>query len=211
MRQLHYQNIGYPKTATTWMYHQFLYHPNIDCKPDLDHKEYNPSSKEAYINFYKDYNISYNLRTLTYLKPETLYYATHITLTLRNPYDLLNTWYNYLLYNPNYKTSVGEFLRTDDYNFKLITDIETTLNNWKNHNIKYLFYDDLVNDNKKYMYDLCDYLGIPQYYDPRIKVKFKTNITQQIIFENENVIKYINDKICILEDHTHRDLSHWKK
>lgn len=211
MRKLHYQNIGFPKTGTTWVYHQFLYHPEIDCKVDLNHKEFDTNTKEKYLNFYKDYNVSYNLRTLTFTDSNKLFYATHISFTWRNLFDLLNTWYNYLLYNPNYKYSVQEFLNVQDYNFKLITDVEKIFTNWKSYKIKWFFYDDLVADNQLYFYNLCDYIGISKHYDPRIKVKFKTNITKQILFDDENIIKYINNKITIIEDHTHRDLSHWKK
>lgn len=211
MKKLHYQNIGFPKTGTTWVYHQFLYHPEIDCKVDLNNKEFNTNTKEKYLDFYKDYDVSYNLRTLTYTDPNKLFYATHISFTWRNLFDLLNTWYNYLLYNPNYKHSVQEFLNIQDYNFKLITDVEKIFDAWKSYEVKWFFYDDLVTDNQLYFYNLCDYLGISKYYDSRIKVKFKTNITKQILFDDESIIKYINNKITIIEDHTKRDLSHWKK
>jgi hypothetical protein len=211
MKKLHYQNIGHPKTGTTWVYHQLLYHPQVDCKPDLNYKEYDPHTKEDYLNFYKDYDISFNLRTLTFLNPQKLHHATHISCTFRNLFDLLNTWYNYLHYNPNYNTSMNDFLSLNDYNFKLITDVEKIFEQWKDYDVKWLFYDDLAADNKSYLHSICDYLGLERYYDPRIKVKFKTNITKQILFDDENIIKYINDKIKIIEDHTHRDLTHWKK
>lgn len=211
MKKIHYRNIGYPKTGTTWLYYQFLYHPNVDCKPDLDYKEFDPDNKESYFNFYKYYDVSFNLRTHIYNFPERLYYATHLSFTFRNLYDLLNSWYNYLRYNPNYTSTVEEFLDKESYNFKLITDVEKIFNNWQTYNVKWLFYDDLMKDNKEYMYNLCDFIGIERYYDPRVKVKFKTDITQQILFEDDSIIKYINDKICIIEDHTHRDLTHWKK
>lgn len=211
MKKLHYRNIGYPKTGTTWVYYQLYDHPEMDFKPLLRQKEFNPTTKEKYFEMYKDYDNSFNLRTISFDSPEKLYYATHISFTFRNLYELLNSWYNYLRYNPNYTETPEEFIQYNNCNFKLITDVEKIFDNWKSHNVKWLFYDDLAADNKKYMFDLCDYLGLSKYYSARIKVKFKTNITEQIVFDDQKLIKYINDKICIIEDHTHRDLTHWKK
>jgi len=212
MKEIHYQNLGYPKTGTTWIYHQLLYHPQVDCQPDPNQKEFNPPNKELYLNFYKKYNVSFNLRTHTFLKPETLYYATHLTFIFRNPFHLLNTWYNFLCYaNQDFKLSVEEFLKYDDYNFQLVTDTQRIFDNWKNYDVKWLFYDDLAADNKIFMYNLCDYLGLNRYFDPRVKPKFKTKITKEIVIDDEKLIKYINEKISIIEDHTKRDLTHWKK
>lgn len=211
MRQIHYRNIGYPKTGTTWLYHQLNSHPDVDGKISANYKEYNPYTKEKYMDFYKEFSVSFNLYTLLFTEPNKLYTATHITCTLRNLYELLNTWYNYLHYNPNFKMSVNDFLKTDSYNFKLITNVEKIFNDWKNYDVKFLFYDDLQKDNQLYFHEICDYLNIKRYYDSRITPKFKTRITQQILFEDTNLIKYINEKICIIEDHTKRDLSHWKK
>ena len=59
MKILHYRNIGFPKTGTTWLHTQFLYHPNIDCKPNLNDKEYVGNTKEEYIKKYEKYDISY--------------------------------------------------------------------------------------------------------------------------------------------------------
>jgi hypothetical protein len=32
-----------------------------------------------------------------------------------------------------------------------------------------------------------------------------------LIFEDQQLISYINDGISVIEDYTKRDLSHWKK
>lgn len=213
MKILHYRNIGFPKTGTTWLHTQFLYHPNIDCKPDLNDKEYIGNNKEDYIRKYERFNISYNLYTHLFREPNKLYYYTHLTFTLRNIYDLLNSYYNYIKNtNTNAKLNEESYLNLNDSNFLMFTDIEKIFEDWKEHNIKFLFYDDLVTDSKKYLYDICDYLNIPRYFDKRfIKPVFKTSIKEQLKFEDEKIVAKVNHAITIIEDKTQRDLSHWKK
>jgi hypothetical protein len=76
--------------------------------------------------------------------------------------------------------------------------------------VKYMFYDDLVSGAERFFYEVCDYIGIKRRYKD-IGVKFKTEIVSPLVFDNEDIIKYINTGISVIEDRLGRDLSHWKK
>jgi hypothetical protein len=74
-----------------------------------------------------------------------------------------------------------------------------------------MFYDDLLSDSKKYIHDLCDFLGIEHHYNDR---QTKSNITDYkdpLSFTDTKIIAIIDDAISIIEEKTKRDLSHWKR
>lgn len=224
MKRIHFRNIGFPKTGTTWLWYQLISHPEVDAKINLIFKESLGRNLEEYKKPYEKYNVSMNLHTHTfnidfplnhYCLPELVSeYTTHVTFRFRNPYELLNSYYNYIKNtNPNATFTAKDYLTVDSGSVKMFCDVKKIFDNWNKckANFKYMFYDDLVNDPKKHMYEICEFLGINKFYDPKIKVKFKTDIKEQLIFDDKKLIKYINDNICVIEDTLKRDLSHWKK
>jgi hypothetical protein len=48
-------------------------------------------------------------------------------------------------------------------------------------------------------------------YYKDIGIKFKTDINNPLVFDNEDIIKYINEGISVIEATLDRDLSHWKR
>lgn len=224
MKLLHYRNIGFPKTGTTWLWRQLQSNPSIDgLLPDI-HKEFFCASFTTYERIYRRFNRSINLNTFIFdLDPEHGLYTfpdkihehtTHLSFTFRNPYELLNSWYNYIKYsNPNLILDQNTFLRLDDPNVIRFTNVQKIFDNWSAIKIpfKILFYDDLLIDPKKYLFDICDFLNIEKFYNHRLGVIFKTDIKEQLQFDNSEIISYINESISIIEKHTNRNLSHWKK
>lgn len=210
MKKIHYRNIGFPKTGTTWLYTQLISHPDVDHKPHTAFKEFEGKSKEEYVDFYSNYDVSFNLRTNLYNVPEQLYYATHISMFLRNPYEILNSYHNFFKRFPDYKTTAKGFLNFDDWYFRSLTDMNKIFQDWKHVDLRFFFYDDLNNDPKTFMHSICEFIGIRQYHDPRIGKKLETNITEQLIFKDESIVKYINEQIEITENKTKRSLAHWK-
>ena len=236
MKKIHYKNIGLPKTGTSWLWFQLCNHPKIDM---FDHtkilpqkengdwwplKEQKFSSKEEYINFYSKYNISVNFDTW-FLKDsytnarswqnEIVKESSHLSVSLRNPYDLLNSWYNF--YDKKINTNYKNFLSLDNQTFSYLTDYRkmfSQLQMYKNKTkIKILFYDDLNEDCEGYLKNVCDFMGISYNYDPIIgtKVILPTLYSDQLTIDDEKITMHINENICRVEDFTQRDLSHWKK
>lgn len=224
MNKIHYRNIGYPKTGTNWLWKQLMSHPQVDAGVPFMYKEFNTPDLEKYKQIYKNYDVSVNLDTHVFAlmypdthicHPKNIHtHTTHITLTFRNLYDVLNSLYNMdKNRNPNFKTTAKEFASMDNPKLKLYCDLYRIFEGWKECKIpvQYMFYDDLQKDPKEYMHNLCRYIGLSPFYDKKIGITFKTDINEQLIFEDDAVIKYINNGISIIEDHTKRDLSHWKK
>jgi hypothetical protein len=221
MKKIHYRNIGYPKTGTTWLSLQLGRNPFIDAQVNNILKEFRPDSFEEYKNLYKDYQISFNMDTTAfmfcpdeshYLRPENMHtYTTHITMSLRNPYEWLNSIYNFTR-NTKPDSSKESYLDTNGYIFEQYLNMSKIFEYWSRCKlpIKYLFYDDLCEDPKKYVHDVCSYIGIPPYYS-NVKFLLKTEINDPLVIEDKKIIEYINDSISLIEEKTDRDLSSWKK
>lgn len=224
MRKIHYRNIGLPKTGTNWLWVQFMQHPLVDCKLDLSYKEHRDKDLLSYNRPYQDYDVSVNLDTHVfydmyekdyYARPNNIHHhTTHITMILRNPYEVLNSMFNMennrnstVIHNKEDYTNINSNIvkRYSDFKniFEYWDDCELT--------IKYMFYDDLVNDPKKFMYDICDHIGIKPFCNTSRGKIFSTDKKDPLVFDNKDTIDYINRGICVIEDKLGRDLSHWKQ
>jgi hypothetical protein len=221
MKDIHYRNIGFPKTGTNWLWYQLGKHPQIDGRFSVEYKEYRPKDVESYKKIYKDYRITYNLDThvftenFSYLRPESIHeYTTHITLIFRNPYEVLNSMYNMNKNNnPNFSTSKDEYTNVNSRAVCQYGGIGDILNYWKSCKlpVKYMIYDDLQNDPKSFMHEICDHLGLRHFCDTSKGVTFPTKKNDPLVFDNIDTIEYINRGISVIENQLNRDLSHWKK
>jgi hypothetical protein len=95
----------------------------------------------------------------------------------------------------------------------MFTDTKKIFNYWEDCKlpINYIFYDDLCADPKQYMHNLCDYIGIGKFYNGNMNRKFQTTMNDPLVFDDASAIQFINEGISIIEDHTKRDLSSWKR
>jgi hypothetical protein len=74
-----------------------------------------------------------------------------------------------------------------------------------------MFYDDMVDNPEKYIFDICEHIGIKPLYHAKMNRVFVTDKKDPLVFDNTSTIKYINENISAIEDKLKRDLSHWKK
>ena len=224
MKKVHYRNIGLPKTGTTWLSLQLLRNPFIDYNLSSEFKEYRPNSYDSYIKLYKDFNISFNFDSQVFSKindeshfnrPENIHkHTTHLSISLRNPYEILNSMYNMSRnINPNNTDDKTSYTTENGYHINLYCNMKEIFDYWSNCKltIKFLIFDDLKNDPKKYVLDICEYIGIQPFYDKKLTFQLTTKINDRLIFDSNKVISYINNSISIIEDKIKRDLSHWKK
>jgi hypothetical protein len=220
MKKIHYRNIGFPKTGTNWLWVQLMKHPEVDCKLESNYKEYSVSNLALYKKLYEKYEVSINLDVHVYdrLLPENHYlsiekiheHTTHVSMILRNPYEIINSMFNMEKNrNMNFDFTPQQYITKS---YKTYSDFKKIFSDWERSilPVKYMFYDDFLNDPENYFYDICDYIGIKRHYKD-IGVKFKTDIKTPLTFDNEEIIKYINASIGVIEDKFSRDLSHWKK
>lgn len=221
MRKIHYRNIGFPKTGTNWIWAQLYNHPQIDGRFDVAYKEFRGRDLSDYKKVYNNYNITYNLDThiftdniKDYLRPEHIHqYTTHLTMIFRNPYEVLNSMYN-MDKNLNTHLSIDkkEYTNIDCHRVKMYSDTKHIFEYWDNCKlpIKYMFYDDLQNDPKKFIYEICEHLGLKPFHNSKRGITFPTEKNNPLVFDNKDTIEYINRGISVIEDRLGRDLSHWK-
>lgn len=228
MKRIHYQNIGVPKTGTTrvWSVLKQLY---VFKSSNIIAKE-NPLQEqrklEQYIDIYSPYEITMNFNTHTYRLPPDLIakiheYTTHLTISLRNPWEIINSWYNFCVigthieeYGPN-----GKEIFTANILNDLMFNYPMIFQNWSSCKIplQVMFYDDLCADPLKYYQTTCDYVGVT--YSPpnsimslqdRIKrvniTEYKENMLDGL---SQDIVVEINDRIIETAKLTGRDLSHW--
>jgi hypothetical protein len=244
MKKIHYKNIGLPKTGTTWLWEQLAINPDIDMfhllqrfksikKMHNSHpkimykgvlKELTFSSKEEYMDVYSKYDVSVNFDTWFYKfistdsstwENQIIKKSSHISVSLRNPYELLDSWYNFF----EAKYSDRETFKSLDRHegFYYLTTYKTMFDALAlcKDKVKILFYDDIKNDHEKYLREVCDFIGISYSYDPLIgnQIIGPTiyNNNNRLTIDDEKLIMHINENICRIEDFTQRDLTHWKK
>ncbi len=222
MKEIHYRNIGFPKTGTNWLWLQFMRHPLVDSKLGLIYKEHKANDLSSYKKTYENYNVSVNLDTHAFHVNNDDYYAssknihehtTHLTMILRSPYDVLNSMYNMEKNrNPNFKGTQEEYTNMNSNVVKLYSDFEKIFEYWSHSKVPvlYLFYDDLVTDPKQFMYTICEHIGIKPFCDPKKGITFQTDKKDPLVFDNQETIDYINKGISVIENRLGRDLSHWK-
>ena len=230
MKLIHYRNIGLPKTGTTWLWLQLSTHPDIDfftsrtnddkiqCIVDNNNrlntnhsiKEKKFNTSDEYLKFYENYNISLNFDTWFFdnANNEILEKTSHLSLIFRNPYELLESWYNFAMKD---LTSPERFFTLYHKNLICLTNYEKILNYWSKFNLKIMFYDDIINNPSQFVGNVCDFLEIKSHYDDELgkKIILKTDHLTKIILA-KNLISYLNYKISYIENFTKRDLSHWK-
>ena len=228
MKRIHYRNIGFPKSGTTWLWMHLMKHPEIDGRLSRPFKEYRSKTLSEYKEVYQKYDISVNLDTNIFSNsfgddyfatPKNIdLHTTHITCSLRNPYDVLNSMYNMgIVSDPNFSGTQDSYTNVKSSTFQTYTNFEKIFDDWDRCSIKvkYMFYDDLLADPKKYVTDVYEYLGLTPYYNDRHQGadgwRSKTSKTEPLVFDNRETIDYVNKNICLIEGRFKRDLSHWKK
>jgi len=225
MRKIHYRNIGFPKTGTNWIWVQLMQHPLVDCKLDHRYKEHKAKDINSYKRLYQNFDVSVNLDTHVfydmydkdyYARPENIHeHTTHITMILRNPYEVLNSMYNMERNRRdiNFLGSKKDYTNLDSNIVKRYSDFKHVFDYWSVCKLttKYMFYDDLTNDPKRFMYDICEHIGIKPFCNTSRGKAFPTDNKDPLVFDNIDTIDYINRGISVIEDKLGRDLSHWKQ
>jgi len=243
MKKIHYKNIGLPKTGTTWLWSQLVTNPNIDMFHSMQkkfnslkkihnlddsfngddiHKELRFNSKEEYIDFYSKYDISVNFDPWFYRciytdsstwENQIIKESSHISVSLRNPYELVDSWYNF--FEINYSSSEDFKKLIKHSQFYYLTTYKTMFDALAlcKDKVKILFYDDIKNDHEKFLREVCDFVGISYNHDPANSTSIigNTTYTDRLTIDDEQLIMHINENICRIEDFTQRDLTHWKK
>jgi hypothetical protein len=235
MKSVHYQNVGFPRSGTTWLWKSLINNPKIFKSNNfvktrnfvINNKEPRfkkwttehienriPKDTTPIIEKYREYDISMCFNAFDFLcnKEEISRiesYTTHVSLTLRNPFETVSNFHAYT----RIVLPEGEQSKyTVDYLIDKF-DFANTVEKWLlfKNKFKILVYDDLLKDSNNYYKEVCDFIGVES--NNCIPEKNVNSIVtpeyKPIIFTDEQTIK-LNSHIDKLSDLIKRDFTHWK-
>jgi hypothetical protein len=206
MLENHYINIGMPKCGTTWLFDSLIQSTQIDYtgnkEPPLSYFD-TESSYKSYFNKY-NYSLNFNPSLWALDRSQIRFikkYATHCSIILRNPYELVVSLYNFLKSSDEfdlYIIAIQHHLKYSDI-----------VSRWQNHeNFKIFFYSNLKLNQQEYLNSVTEYLGLlPISALAPIGV---TVYNTPVVF-SKWAIQLINDEIFKLEDLIQEDLSSWRR
>jgi hypothetical protein len=206
-------HFGFPKTGTTWLWENLIKHPAIDYQ-GLKEDPYLFScdfSTSGYIEHYKKYNFildfnprNWQLDSSQLRELDSI--ITHYSISLRNPYDLLNSLYNFLPRSDDKFDDcwVSDLLDLHFVNFSFI--LERLYKNIDKP-IHIMFYDDFEKDNQAWLDSCLKHLGLSPIpiIDDKINV---TNYIKERKFTDVEISR-INTGINQTAELINRDLTHW--
>lgn len=213
MKNKHIINIGLPRCATTWLW------SNLATHPALNNPQYEKENSimfgadfNSYHNFYSQYPVSANFNTNLYLLDTELIKqlgqtATHISFLVRDPYEWIERYYDFLNQDPSLKGFV--------INTQLI-DYKTICTRWLTNippetKFKVLYYDDIVKTPKQFLSDyfaFCDLDIIIKSDFDKIK-NASTHPTRANLVFSAMEKTIINQYITNFGNFIEKDVSHW--
>jgi len=214
MHKVHYQNVGLPKCGTSWLWFALNRSKDLIGHPTLKENsaQLREGQKEEYLNFYKNLDVSINFDPMTHTLTndritEISEYTTHVSFILRNPYEILNSWFN-----GNRNKDMIASVRTQwEKQYNQIDEL--SIMRWSNFKNKFAvwYYDDLVAHPYQFYENACNWIGITP--GPKSVIKIKSNVTKfsEQLIHDRMTIRVINTRIDKLSNFLNKDLSHWKK
>jgi len=182
MKKIHYQNVGFPRTGTTWLWENLTNHPEVfygdsfikklKAKRIINEEKENAwqglfpdeliRDHTQYTSLYADYDISLNFSPWGFKFSERLIkkvseYTTHASFTLRNPYEVINSYHNMhhhavqlpplevklpngSLHTPTYLEGRGFIIQALNFNQYKLTHPNANPNN--THDLIHFYIDD---------------------------------------------------------------------
>ena len=203
MIQKHLLHIGLPHTATSWLWQQVR--SNFDGTFIKEPKTlFNEQDIVEYMLPYADTKISANFNVDQYQHDSGIVkylsdIATHISISLRNPHEILESRTRRGLHDGG-PMEIIEHFRLAEY--------ARICKRWDGTKpFKVLMYDDLLQDAQTYLNDYCAFAGITvaSCQTKRVNVS-----DQSIAIDIPNDCRtLLNNGIKEFEDYIQRDLSHW--
>jgi len=211
MKRIHYVHFGNQRSGSTWLYHNLMKHPAVDYRGEKESQFLFEHSQDiiGYNKRFSEFEISMNFNPLNWALDSAQLsilskVATHCSICFRNPYDMLDSWYNFVDIRPN--NFVDRYIELNFVNYtKTLTRLDSYVD------LAVLVFDDLEADPQRFLNTVTQNLGltnIEHTYNISIANKKKSN--DHLLYTDAQ-IKTINSGIDDFSAHIHRDLSHWKK
>lgn len=218
MIEKHILHIGMMRSASTWLWRKIKEHPHFDqhgipkeqltlYKHANDFSEYHSIYKKFFIsaNFHPNLCLA-DTSVISYLNQ----YATHVSLTVRNPFDLASRIFNFMKYhNLNDQDNLMDII-VFEQNFVRYADI---INRWKTHcpnaKFKLMFFDDVVSQPYKFLTEWFDFVDMyPIYGDNPAQPINSLDCDYNFNFTHDQT-DFINEQIQRFAYYTNRDIGSW--
>ena len=209
----HIVNIGYPRCGTSWLWT----HMDVEPKNDKENRLLTTDLDfDQYITYYNQFDVSANFQTnLWCVDREIIHFvqthASHITLVVRNPYDFIERYYDWIDGELNPK-EVLNFITTAGY-----VKYHDVVQRWKpnSKNFKIFFFEDLESNPSQFFQNYMSFCELPIAKNQNINYNKKINVNpkfKKTSLEFTNIqINYINQEIYKFQQLVDKDLSHWTR
>lgn len=217
VKKLHIVNIGLPRCGTTWLWRHANFGPYKDKEnrillksPDFD----------GYKKHYQQYEVSANFNpNLWFLDREIVKFlagaATHVTVILRNPFDFVERYVDYI--DPQGLDVAGttDFVIGAGY-----IKYHAILRRWADEiadptRFKIFLFEDLAKDSRKFFVDYMDFCGLTERVQPNVdysqKINYNINAKKLKIDFSAGQIQTINQQITLFKSWIDQDISHWTR
>jgi hypothetical protein len=202
-----------PRSGTTWLFGNLIQHPRISYS-GIKENPFHITIGEpvsSYMETYANDEISLDFhphawamdtRQLTNLAS----YTTKFSICFRNPYEFLESWYNFVDPTTRSTNFVEYHCELTFVNYKKILDRLTTC---IDGDILVLYYDDLSARPQQYLDMVMDHLGLEKINVNGVSVNGRPR-GESLSFSDNEIAK-INTWIDEFAEYVDKDLTHWKK
>lgn len=219
MLEKHIIHIGLPRCGSTWLWKNIF--PSLDQTMRFADKEnkilFNSADINKYYAHYKKYQISANMNPNIWMMDQSIIqslnrYATHVSCTLRNPFQFVERYYNFL--SPTHINS-SEFV-----NFVIMQGMlqySKIYNRWHanfHKKIKFFLFEKLENDSEQFFKEIFQFYEFDVDKIPPahlLSEKINVNIKNNKIWFTDAQIKLINQEIDQFSNLIDIPLTHWMK
>lgn len=214
----HIMHIGFPRCGSTWVW-SHLY-PHFNCyrsnEKEISLLQDTPDVSR-YVEYYKEKTIGLNFNPNNWMIDQHLIkqlnkVVTHVSITLRSPYEFTERYFDYIESNKTAEEFTNFLL---DQGMLRYVDIIKRWTNNLDASFSICLFDDLADNPKKFLQDYYDFCNLNIAIDQSINYNKPINQTKkstksQIIF-SDNQKKIINHEIEKFQQLVNRSLEHWIK
>jgi len=227
MKQKHIINIGHPKCGTTWLWKQLDRHPAVTSGILKENNMFlNTVDIAQYKNYYNQYDITTNFHITQWAMDQAMIQqlgtcTTHASVILRNPYDFIERWKDWLEVHDSikpYKIYNTKFSDLEFVDWCLTSNIiqyAEIVSRWTRNLVsakfKVFLYEDLKKDSAQFLSNYFDFCGLENIKIPDSEqpVNVNPNTVRKKLSFDKNQISTINNEIKMFEELIERDLTHW--
>jgi hypothetical protein len=213
MIEKHIVNIGFPRCGTTWLWHHAKFEPFDDKENQI---LMTSLDFDQYVNYYKKFRVSANFQTnLWHVDREIINFihqhATHISIIVRNPYDFVARYYDWIQ-TSQCQSELVQYIISAGY--VRYSDI---IARWRSDSLKFqiFFFEDIESDPEKFLNDYLKFCNLPVVKNNQIDYNKKKNPSikpqRTLLTFTPQQVEYINQEIDKFQLLVDRDLTHWKK